>query len=321
MKRVLTFGEALLVFVPESAGPLADAQDFTLHVAGAELNTAVGLGRLEVPVAFGGAVGLDALGDKVVKTLRAEGVDTSVLERTDAVESPLFVKERVGLPLQTHVYYYRSGSPMAKGYWSGDPIVAALSGQDIGWVHTTGITWAVGDASRATARRVLEQSRHVGATISFDINMRLKMGGVEQWREILTDGARMADWMFLSHEEAELLLEENRVADVERILRSQGFAGHGVIIKSGERGAEVSVDGATESVSAWPAVVLDTVGAGDGFNAGWIAGMLRRYSTTEALRLAALVGAYAVTVAGDFDGYPTWSQAAKDLEGGSRKLR
>lgn len=210
---------------------------------------------------------------------------------------------------------------MAKGYWSGDPIVAALSGQDIGWVHTTGITWAVGDASRATARRVLEQSRHVGATISFDINVRLKMGGVEQWREILTDGARMADWIFLSHEEAELLLEENRVADVERILRSQGFVGRGVIIKSGERGAEVSVGGATESVPAWPAVVLDTVGAGDGFNAGWIAGMLRGYSTTEALRLAALVGAYAVTVAGDFDGYPTWSQAAKDLEGGPRKLR
>jgi 2-dehydro-3-deoxygluconokinase len=63
------------------------------------------------------------------------------------------------------------------------------------------------------------------------------------------------------------------------------------------------------------------VGAGDGFNAGFIAGQMRGETRADSLRLGALVGAYAVTVSGDFDGYPSWQQVAVDLGRAEERLR
>jgi len=321
MESVLTFGEALLAFVPDQPGPLADASGFHLHVAGAELNTAVGLSRLGISAQFAGAIGADALGDKIVKTLRAEGVDPALIERTDECSSPLFVKEQVGLPLQTHVHYYRNQSPMAKGYWTGDLAFRAIEEGRFAWAHATGITWAIGKSAEATAQKILEQAHQAGVTTSFDINMRLKMRTREEWRDILYQVLPFCDWLFLSDEEARLLLDEDDAGVLEPRLRERGFEGQGVVIKAGDRGVRVSVHGQEESALAWKASVVDTVGAGDGFNAGFICGMLRGYPLADALRLGALVGAYAVTVKGDFDGYPTWAQASQDLHGGPERLR
>ncbi len=321
MQPVLTFGEALINFVPERSGPLADQATFHLGVAGAELNTAIGLARLEIPAAFAGAVGEDALGDKVVKTLRGEAVAVDWLERTAQAPTPLFIKERAGLPLRTYVYYYREASPMARGYWRAKALEEAMAERRFAWVHTTGITWAVGEQAAATATRVLRAAQSGGIPCSFDINVRLKMRPVEQWRDIVTEVMPGVQWLFFGDEEARLLFAEDEPAKLERLLRERGFLGQGVVVKYGERGAQASVHGAIASVPAHPAPVMDTVGAGDGFNAGWITGVLRGYPLTECLRLGALVGAYAVTVPGDFDGYPTWARAERDLSGASDRAR
>lgn len=322
MKSVLCFGEALLVVVPESQGPLADVRGFQLQVAGAELNTAVGLSRLQIPSEFAGSVGADALGDKVVKTLRAEGVGTSLLEQSPEAPSPLFVKERLGLSPQTHVYYYRNQSPMAKGWWKAESSLKEALNQRFSWGHTTGITWALGERCQDTAARLLQGLHRAGTKTSFDINMRLKMQPVSEWKNILKAVLPWCDWIFLSDEEAELLLAEGDAVAVERQLRDQGFKGQGIVLKAGDKGAWASVQGQRESVAAWPGVrVVDTVGAGDGFNAGFIAAQLRELSLPQSLRLGALIGAYAVTVAGDFEGYPTWEAASMDLQGAAKGLR
>ncbi len=319
--RVLTFGEALVNFVPANRGPLADQETFHLGVAGAELNTAIGLARLDIPAAFAGAVGEDALGDKVIKTLRREAVAVDWLERTPLAPTPLFIKERAGLPLKTYVYYYREASPMARGHWRADALAEAVAAHRFDWVHTTGITWAVGEKAAQTARGVLRDAQNGGIPCSFDINVRLKMRPVEQWREIVVEVMAGVQWLFFGDEEARLLFAEDEPSKLERLLREQGFRGQGVVVKYGERGAQASVSGAIASVPAHPAPVTDTVGAGDGFNAGWIAGVLRGYDLTECLRLGALIGAYAVTVPGDFDGYPTWDRAARDMSGESDRAR
>lgn len=319
--RVLTFGEPLLVLAPETSGPLVTVDRFMLRVAGAELNTAVGLARLGIAVAFGGAVGRDAPGDRIRRALSSEGVDGDWLERAREGATPLFLKERSGLTPKTAVFYYRSQSPMATGHWGGSGLEAAVRAGAFRWVHSTGITWAIGEASAERANALYAAAKAAGAEVSFDINMRVKLAPPAKWRDIVRTVLPVADWLFLSDEESAALFGEDTVQGVDRAARAQGFAGAGVVLKCGAEGAQARVRGEGHRVAPFPAALVDAVGAGDGFNAGFIAGILRGWDLPEAFRLAALVGAYAVTVPGDYDGYPFWDQAERDLSGAAGGLR
>lgn len=320
-ERVLTFGEPLLVFAPETSGPFVTVEHFALRVAGAELNTAVGLARLGLSVAFGGAVGHDAPGDRIRRALGSEGVDAEWLERADQGSTPLFLKERSGLTPKTAVFYYRSQSPMATGHWDGRSLEDTVRAGAFRWVHSTGITWAVGERSAVRATSLLRAAKAKGAVVSFDVNMRVKLAAAPVWREIVRTVLSDVDWLFLSDEESSALFGEDTAPGVDRAVRQLGFAGTGVVVKRGAEGAEAIVAGERHVVSPFPVALVDSVGAGDGFNAGFIAGMMRGWELPEAFRLAALVGAYAVTVVGDYDGYPFWDQAQRELQGVSGGLR
>ena len=78
-----------------------------------------------------------------------------------------------------------------------------------------------------------------------------------------------------------------------------------VVLKRAERGALALADGKRYAASAHPvAHVIDPVGAGDGFDAGFLAGWLRGAGIEESLDLGARIGAAAVEVLGDYAGYP-----------------
>ncbi|MBF8379032.1 sugar kinase [Alicyclobacillus mali] len=314
--RVLTFGEPLVVCVPDGAGKLHQVRRFHTSCAGAELNTAVGLARLGVPVAYLAKVGDDPFGEQIRRALREEGVDDRLVTASHRCPTGIYFKQWAGLDGRTEVFYYRSQSAMAEEGFATYPAEEWLASGEISWVHGTGITWMIGEAARAASDALVEAARRCGATFSFDINVRLKLAPEDAWRALLLQVAPKATWIFLGDTEAEMLFGTARAQEVWASIRDMGFAGEGVIVKRGAEGAEWLSDGGVLHVPAWPVSnVVDTVGAGDGFNAGFIAGRMKGWTTEEALRLAALVGACAVTAEGDYDGYPTWREAMSYLEG------
>ncbi len=315
-RRVLTFGEPLVVFVPDRPGKLHQVRGFHAACAGAELNTAVGIARLEVPVAYLAKVGDDPFGEQIRRALREEGVEDRLVTASHRFPTGIYFKQWSGLDGRTEVFYYRNQSAMAQEGFPTELAEEDLQAGDIGWVHGTGITWMIGDPARAASDALVEAAVRAGATFSFDINVRLKLAPADAWRALLAHMAPKSGWLFIGDSEAELLLGTTRGADVWTALRDMGFAGEGVIVKRGAEGAEwLSEEGALQ-VPAWPVSnVVDAVGAGDGFNAGFIAGRMKGWSVADALRLAALVGACAVTAEGDYDGYPTWREAMSYLEG------
>lgn len=313
--KVLCAGEPLVVLVPDRRGSLAAVGGFTPYAAGAELNTAIGLARLGVPSALACAVGDDPFGERIVRAARAEGVDTSCVARVEGYPTAVFFKQWAGLDGATSVYYYRSTSPMAQGRWELAPILQALKQGTWTWLHTTGITGMLGPEAAAGLTSLLTAARQGGCTVSFDINVRRKLADLAAWRALAAQVAPWVDWYFLGDEEAEALLGTSDPAAVAASLRACGFAGRGVIVKRGAAGAAACVGDEVLTVPAWPvAAVVDTVGAGDGFNAGFIAGMARGWPVAEALRLGTLVGAFAVTAEGDYEGYPLWREAKRHLQ-------
>lgn len=313
---VLTFGEPLVAFVPATAGKLESVKDYHAVCAGAELNTAVGLARLQVPIAYAAAVGDDGFGTSLLRDLRAEGVDVTHVAAESGGTTGILFKQRFGRDEQTSVLYYRGLSPMGQGLWATDAVLAAVRSQAWGWVHSSGITWMLHEHTRKAANQLLAQSRANGVRVSFDLNVRLKLAEVTAWRALALEVAPAVTWFLLGDEEAQTVFGESSAVRIEQLLREGGFAGEGVVVKRGADGVEASCHGVVTQATAWPVSrVVDTVGAGDGFNAGFIAGMVRSWDFAQALRLGNLVGAYAVTSVGDCDGYPAWRDVVRDLAG------
>jgi 2-dehydro-3-deoxygluconokinase len=317
-RPVLSLGEALIALAPEIPGPLERANTLLPYVVGAELNTAVALARLGVRVEYAGAVGTDPWGRRVIRALKAEGVGTRWLQSVPDCPTAVMFKEWSGLDASTTVYYYRALSPMAQGRFLPGALETAMAAGAVSWLHISGITWGVGAAMAEAAEAIMAAAARHGIPVSFDLNVRRKMASREQWVTIVERALPFCTWVLGSDDEMTWLFgaaaEEER--DWLAWCRARGFTGPGLVVKRGAKGASVATADGVVTSPAWPvAQPVDTVGAGDGFDAGFIAGHRWGWAMAETLRLANLLGASALTSRGDNDGYPDAVQVRAWLEG------
>jgi len=168
----------------------------------------------------------------------------------------------------------------------------------------SGITLALSPTCAATVGRAVELAHAEGLLVCVDPNVRPQLwSDPNECRAAMRALIAGADLAFLGDEDAAYLfpgLDEEAVLSAVRALGPRT-----VVLKLGARGARAVRDGEEARVAPHPVAVVDTVGAGDGFNAGFVAGLLRDEALPRCLALGARVGAAAVAVAGDWEGYPT----------------
>ncbi|RXZ46127.1 PfkB family carbohydrate kinase, partial [Agromyces binzhouensis] len=125
--------------------------------------------------------------------------------------------------------------------------------------------------------------------------------------------AARADLVFAGFDEAELLtgLAGATADDLARAIAGLGPAE--VVVKLGEDGAIAFADGAAHERAAVPVTVVDTVGAGDAFVAGYLAARLAGQDVDGRLALGVRTGAAACTHPGDWEGFPTHRDLERDL--------
>lgn len=296
--EVVTLGETMVLFWPADGSPLEAATHYERSLGGAESNLCIALARLGHRARWISRLGDDAFGRYVRATLEHEGVLVDA-QSDAAAPTAVFFKERVSAG-RRRVYYYRRGSAASR-LDPGDLRPDQFAGARL--LHLTGITPALSPSCAAAVERALELARAAGLIVSIDPNVRPQLWpDAETCRASLRTLLGRADVALLGHEDAEALYPGLGEEEVIAAVRADGVAS--VVLKLSERGA-LAVHGAEwRRVKAYPVEVVDTVGAGDGFNAGFIAGWLRGFSLERSLTLAARIGAAAVTVAGDWEGYP-----------------
>lgn len=301
---VLAVGETMALLAAAQVGRLRHAASLTLGVAGAESNVAIGARRLGCPAAWVGRVGDDELGELVVSSIRAEGVDVGGVVRDPGAPTSLMLKERRTADLVRVLYYRRAGpgSRLRPDDLDPDQVAAA------GVLHVTGITPALSDSARATVDHAVGLARAAGVPVSFDLNYRSALWPADRAAAVCRDLAARADIVFAGDAEAELLGLGGDPAALAGGLAALG-AGHAVV-KLGARGAVAAVDGQVHTVDPVPVHTVDPVGAGDAFVAGYLAETLAGRPVPERLVTAAACGAFAVTVPGDWEGLPSRDELA-----------
>ncbi|SDH66917.1 sugar kinase [Alteribacillus bidgolensis] len=305
---VVTFGETMVLMNPDQALPLDYATSFQKQIGGAESNFSVALSRLGHRCGWISQLGDDPFGYYIQRTVRGEGVDTTGVSFTDAAPTGLFFKER-RYGDKMNVYYYRhhsAASYMSKDNLDEDYLTSAR------YLFFSGITPAISKSCKELTFEAVRIAKKNQMPIIFDTNIRKKLwNSEEEMRDVLNKLAADADYILPGQEEGKALIGTDDPEKIAAFYLEQN-PNAVVIVKLGEKGCYYAAKEENGFVKGYKAEkVVDPVGAGDGFAAGFVSGLVKGISLLESLKIANLVGAITVQAGGDVEGYPR----EKELQG------
>lgn len=294
-KDILCIGETMVLLTSSTGEPLETSATLDVHVAGAESNVAAGMSHLGQSVSWFGRVGDDSLGQRVRGALSHHGIDISMSEDDPHRHTGLYLKE-VG-PSGTTVRYYRQGSAasaMAPGH------LPALKLHARRLCHLSGITAALSASCDKMMGELVENRHDSRALISFDVNYRPGLWRPERAAPRLFELAAASDIVIVGRDEAQLLWD---TADADSIRRLFPEVPQ-LIVKDNDLGATAYVGRECAFVPALQVDVVEAVGAGDAFAAGYLTGLLNQAPVESRLRLGHLMAGYTLQHVNDLPPWP-----------------
>lgn len=293
---VTCVGEPLALVAP---GDLhADAP--ALSVGGAEANVAAGLAAYGTPVAYVSRVGDDAEGRTIRTYLETRGVDVRTLETGAGEFTGRYAKaegtDEHGQPQTSSVYRRRGSAASSMGPHTLEHPAIADALQAAGIVHLSGITPALSESCAAMVEALVIDRRPVPGRLTFDVNWRAQL-----WPD--GDSSRVArladhaDVVLVGADEAEAVLGTADPHEIRRRLPRPEV----VVVKDGAvRAIALARDGGTAEVPSLRVDVVEPVGAGDSFAAGFLVGMAAGEPPERCLRRGHIGAAATLTVRADF---------------------
>ncbi len=311
MMDVVTIGETMALVRTNSSEKPRNNMPCTLAIGGTESNVAIGLSRLGHKVRWVSALGVDPFGNLVAETVAGEGVE--VVARRDKDRQTGLMVKTPSAGTERFVSYYRAGS--AASNLSPDDVPDSLI-SDTKIVHLTGVMPALSESTRRLALDVLDRSKRLNKTVSFDVNFRPALWSEARASLIVREMAAKADVVFGDRQELQLLVDEPQTSDQDILQQVANLGPSQVMMKLADEGAAALIDGEYFEQTAIKVDVIDTVGAGDAFVAGYLSALLDQETEKERLFRAAFCGAMACANSGDWEG----AASRADLKSARREL-
>jgi 2-dehydro-3-deoxygluconokinase len=287
---LVALGETMIALAPPPGATLRSADRLLVDHAGAESNTCVGLARLGLQVAWISRLGADAAGDRIDAALTAEGIDTRWVARDPTRPTGLMLKEP-----GNGVRYYRTGSAasaMGPEVIEGVPIAEARA------VLVTGVTALIGSEPHAAGLALLGSAPGLRIV---DPNLRPGLWGSDRRVELVLPFIERCDLLLTGALELEELLGGG---DVRALAQHAAARGPREVVVRGASSIGALTQEGWEELEIRRDAAVDPIGAGDAFNAGYIAVRLRGGTIGEALRAGARCGAAVTSTPSDTSGFP-----------------
>lgn len=303
---ILSCGEALIDMLPRTS--TQGESCFAPYAGGAVFNTAIALGRLGAPSAFFSGVSNDMLGEILADTLTASKVDIRYLARSDRPTTVAFVKLVNGQA--TYAFYDEATAGRMLSTTDLPKLPAEIDALFLGGISL------VNDPAASTYEAL--QARECSSRVTMvDPNIRpgFIAGKEAEYRARIERMVARADIVKLSDEDLHWLEGQGDLTALARGILAKGPKA--VFITEGAKGARAVTETQDIFSAAQRVTVVDTVGAGDTFNAGvlaalYMAGALNKVGVaslsdatlTEALSLGTRAAAITVSRAG---ANPPWA--------------
>ena len=340
MSDVVTFGEAMIRLAPPNFQRLEQTDSLDLQVGGGELNVAVGVGRLGLKSSWVSRLPKNALGRLMENRVRQAGVDASHIVWAGDGRMGLYFVEFGAAPRPSSVLYDRAHSAISAIKPGEVDWKKVFEGAK--WCHTSGITPALSDSAASTTREALQAAKQAGVTVSYDLNYRGKLWSPEKAQSVQEPLMQYVDVLITTEEDTDVVFKIKAAGKTD----ARGFTE--VSAESYKEVARKLVDKFHFKAVAitlrenplvwrntWTAIayadgeyyddvkydleIVDRIGGGDSFSAGFIYGYLAKKSYADAVRYGNAFAALKHSNPGDFN-WSTLAEVESLLKGASLRV-
>jgi len=325
MYDVVTFGEAMIRLSPPNFQRLEQAHSFDACVGGGEMNVAVLAARLGLSAAFVTRLPKNPLGRMIIDRVREQGVDASNIVWSDSDRAGLYWVEFGAMPRASSVLYDRAGSAISRiepGEVNWSSIFAQTK-----LFHVSGITPALSPTAAEATKEATAAAREAGTMVSVDLNYRSKLWSEKEAQACMTQIMRDTDILLTTEEDTMRVFKIKRDSyhDVARELHER-FGLRAVAITLRENvsvwrnrwTAIAYADGKFYDDVTYDVEIVDRIGAGDSFTAGFICGYLQ-----GDIQLGVRIGNAAAAVKHSMPGDLNWTtldEVTRLVEGGGLRI-
>jgi 2-dehydro-3-deoxygluconokinase len=321
MPELVTFGEAMVRLSPPDFMRLEQTHTLDVKIGGGEYNVSVAGQRLGLSSAFVSRVPRNPLGRMIENKAREHGVDTSHLVWADDERAGVYFVEFGAKPRASSVLYDRRDSAISNietGMVDWDAVFAEAK-----LFHVSGITPALSSNAAAVTKEAMEKAKENDVTVSVDLNYRAKLWTETEAQQCMSD--------LMEHTDILITTEE----DTMRVFKIEGEDYEEVAKKLHERfGFKVVAITLRENISVWKnnwsaivyyegkiykaptyeVEIVDRVGGGDSFSAGFLSGYLTG-NIDYAVKFGVAFSALKHSIPGDLN-WSTKEEAERLMEGG-----
>lgn len=305
----LTLGEIMLRFSPEGKERLSSNARMEKHAGGSELNVAAGMATLGLHTGVITKLPDNDLGRFVAGQISSSSVSNegTIFDTSKDARLGIYYYESGAYPRKSSVIYDRGGSSFQS--IQADEIFreANLSSR---LFHTSGITLALCENTRAVAIETIKRMKETGAKISFDVNFRANLWTEEEARATIETILPMIDILFVSEETSRKMFQKTGeqydimksyctdfgvsiVAATERKIISPNKHNFGSAIYCANED-KIFTEESYKNIE-----VVDRIGSGDAYVAGTLFGLLKYNNVQKALQFGNAMSALKNTIPGD----------------------
>jgi 2-dehydro-3-deoxygluconokinase len=342
MPEVVTFGEAMIRLSPPHFQRLEQAATLDVQVGGGELNVAVGVSRLGLTSTWVSRLPQNSLGRLAENRARQAGVDTSHIVWTSDGGSRmgLYFLEFGAAPRPSAVLYDRRNSAISAIRPGEVDWKRVMEGAC--WFHTSGITPALSESAAAVTREALQAARQAGLTVSYDLNYRGKLWTPDQAQAVQEPLMEFVDVLITTEEDTNVVFKikaegkagtqafEQVSAEpykevAQRLQQKFSFKAVAITLRENPlvwRNTWTAIayaDGKFYQDVKYELEIVDRLGGGDSFSAGFIYGRLAKNSYQDAVRYGTAFSALKHTMPSDFN-WATLAEVESLLKGGGLRV-
>jgi 2-dehydro-3-deoxygluconokinase len=326
MHDVVTFGEAMVRLSPPNSQRLEQAQRLDVHVGGAELNVAVGVTRFGMKSAWISKLPKNGLGYMIRDRAQAFGVDCSHVVWSDRGRAGLYFVEFGSSPRASSVLYDRANSA-----------ISMVQPGEVDWgkvfngtkhFHMSGITPALSGSAAQVTVEALKAAKKAGCTVSYDLNYRKKLWTPADAKKAQEPMMADVDILITTEEDTNVVFgikEKDYEAVAARLAQTFKFKIVAITLRE-----DLSVlknnwtaiayqDGKIFKDRKYEVEIVDRVGAGDSFTAGFLFGWIKEKDVQKGVQYGNAFAALKHTVPGDFN-WNTREDVEAQLKGAGLRI-
>jgi len=308
MYDLVAFGEAMIRLSPPDFKRLEQTTTLDLNIGGAELNVAVGVSRLGMQSAWVSRLPDNPLGRMIANKARELGVDVTPVLWDQGGRAGLYFLEFGATPRPTSVVYDRADSCFSNiqpGEVDWDQLLESTK-----CLHLTGITPAVSSSSAAATLEALQKAKACGCRVSLDLNYRAKLWSPEEANKTLAPMMEFVDILITTKGDTRTILglEAENDEDLARLLLDKyPIEMVAVSYREGDTVwrclfSAIAMDRQkTYTTRAYNIDIVDQVGRGDSFSAGFLYGVIGENDLQQGLDYGVAFAALKHSFPGDFN--------------------